>query len=46
MRIVILYENEDYKATIPFQTLVDLFELTDEQINSVKQLVQETIRTT
>lgn len=46
MKILVAYENEEFKATIPFAKIIELFELTDEQIQSVKQLVLETIRTT
>ena len=45
MKIVITYENNDFKATIPFQKLVELFELTDDQIESVKQMALEAVRT-
>jgi hypothetical protein len=46
MKIYISYENDDFKATIPFQKIIDLFELTDDQIEAVKRLVLETARTT
>jgi len=46
MKIFITYENEDYKASIPFKEIIDLFELTDDQINAVKSLVLQALRTT
>lgn len=46
MRIYIQYENDDFKATIPFQRIIDLFELTEGQIEAVKQLALEALRTT
>jgi len=45
MKIFIVYDTDDYKATIDFRELVELFELTDEQINSVRQIVKQKIRT-
>ena len=45
MKIYISYENDDFKATIPFQKIIDLFELTDGQIEAVKQMALEAART-
>ena len=45
MKIYIQYEDNDMKAIIPFQNIIDLFELTDGQIETVKRLVLETART-